>query len=56
MDVVISDVLPKPQVEYQPLLNEEEEMDLEKEIKNYASKKPEQVVEVIKTWLAEDER
>lgn len=56
LDVVISDVLPKPQVEYQPLLNEEEEMDLEKEIKNYASKKPEQVVEVIKTWLAEDER
>jgi len=56
LDVVISDVLPKPQVEYQPLLNEEEEMDLEKEIKDYASKKPEQVVEVIKTWLAEDER
>ncbi|MCX7904170.1 MAG: flagellar basal-body MS-ring/collar protein FliF [Caloramator sp.] len=56
LDVVISDVLPKPQVEYQPLLTEEEEMDLEKEIKNYASKKPEQVVEVIKTWLAEDER
>ncbi|SEF48493.1 flagellar M-ring protein FliF [Caloramator fervidus] len=56
IDVVISDALPKPQVAYEPVLTEEEEMDLEKEIRNYATKKPDQVVEVIRTWLAEDER
>ncbi|KRQ87060.1 Flagellar M-ring protein [Caloramator mitchellensis] len=57
IDVVISDVLPKQPASYEPLLSDsDEEMDLEKEIRNYAAKKPEQVVELIKTWLAEDER
>ncbi|KMT21699.1 flagellar basal-body MS-ring/collar protein FliF [Clostridium cylindrosporum] len=45
--------------EYSPLLDENEEdygMNLESEIRSYASKKPEQVVEIIKTWLSEDER
>jgi flagellar M-ring protein FliF len=35
---------------------EEENNDLTSELKKYASKKPEQVVEIIKSWLAEDER
>lgn len=45
--------------EYSPVLDENEDdykMNLEKEIRSYAAKKPEQVVEIIKTWLSEDER
>lgn len=45
--------------EYSPVLDENEEdfnMNLEKEIRNYAAKKPEQVVDIVKTWLSEDER
>lgn len=33
-----------------------EQMQLEDEIKKYAQKKPDQVVEIIKSWLSEDER
>lgn len=36
--------------------NENEQVHLEKEIKKYAKDKPEQVVEVIKSWLSENER
>lgn len=44
--------------DYTPVLGEDEEenMTLEKEIKEYATKKPDQVVDVIKSWLSEDER
>ncbi|MEF9934233.1 MAG: flagellar basal-body MS-ring/collar protein FliF [Clostridium sp.] len=45
--------------EYSPVLDENEDeykMNLEKEIRSYAAKKPEQVVDIIKTWLSEDER
>ncbi|KEI02074.1 flagellar basal-body MS-ring/collar protein FliF [Clostridium botulinum] len=35
---------------------ENENTHVEKEIKKYASEKPEQVVEIIKAWMAEDER
>jgi flagellar M-ring protein FliF len=31
-------------------------MNLEKELQGYANKKPDQVIEVIKSWLSEDER
>lgn len=34
----------------------DESSNLEREIKKYATKKPDQVVDVIKSWLAEDER
>ncbi|QCX32353.1 flagellar M-ring protein FliF [Caloramator sp. E03] len=58
IDVVVGDdVIKKQPPIYEPVLEEEEDrMDIEKEIKQYASKKPDQVVEVIKTWLSEDER
>ena len=61
LDVVIGDsgVVPKQRPEYQPVLSEEEEdidMNLEKELQGYANKKPDQVIEVIKSWLSEDER
>ncbi|SKA86334.1 flagellar M-ring protein FliF [Caloramator quimbayensis] len=57
-DVVVGDeVIKKQNNIYEPVLNDEDDrMDIEKEIRDYASKKPEQVVEVIKTWLSEDER
>lgn len=36
--------------------NENEKLHLENEVKNYAKQKPDQVVEVIKSWLSENER
>jgi flagellar M-ring protein FliF len=35
---------------------ENEQMHVESEIRKYAANKPEQVAEIIKTWMAEDER
>lgn len=58
-DVVVGDsVIPVQQIDYKPVLDDEEEdmMTMEKEIKGYANKKPDQVSEVIRTWLSEDER
>lgn len=48
----------KPKVKYKPveLDVEDEKTHLENQIKKYASQKPEQVAEVVKSWLAEDER
>ncbi|MCX7695795.1 MAG: flagellar basal body M-ring protein FliF, partial [Caloramator sp.] len=57
IDMLIGDVIQKQPIAYEPVLEDnEQDMNLEKEIKNYASTKPEQVVELVKTWLAEDER
>jgi flagellar M-ring protein FliF len=38
------------------LEDDENKSDLTAELKKYATKKPDQVVEIIKSWLAEDER
>jgi flagellar M-ring protein FliF len=61
LDVIIGDVnegviIPKQPVAYDPILDADEDdaMNLQKELQNYASKKPDQVVEVIKTWLTDD--
>jgi len=49
-------IRPQPVV-YQPILDDDEiDLNLENEIKNYAGKKPDQAIDVIKSWLAEDER
>jgi flagellar M-ring protein FliF len=64
IDVVIDDaampesVVPKAGVAYQPVLSDDDgiDMSLEKELQTYASKKPDQVIEVIKSWLSDDER
>lgn len=59
LDVIISEHLqPKEKVEYPPLNLEAngESSHIEKEIKKYASDKPDQVAEIIRSWLAEDER
>ncbi|GLC32349.1 flagellar basal-body MS-ring/collar protein FliF [Clostridium omnivorum] len=60
IDVVIGDEEKKEKIEFEPIDFDNEAMDekkhIEKEIKKYASEKPEQVVDIIKSWLAEDER
>jgi len=58
VDVVIGQPVAVSEVENkQSVLDiEEENSDLTSEIKKYASKKPDQVVEIVKAWLSEDER
>jgi flagellar M-ring protein FliF len=59
LDVVIGDdIYDKVAVPYVPLdLDVESETSgIEKDIKKYAEEKPDQVVDIIKSWLAEDER
>lgn len=59
LDVVIGDtVMPKEKVEFAPIEFEvnDEKAHIEKEIKKYAQEKPEQVADIIKSWIAEDER
>lgn len=59
IDVVITDDTPmEEQVNFKPIQLdvENEKTHIEKEIRKYASEKPEQVADIIKSWLAEDER
>jgi flagellar M-ring protein FliF len=62
IDVVIGDDEEdlREQVQFKPIDFDEgennEKAHIEKEIKRYASEKPEQVADIIKSWLAEDER
>jgi flagellar M-ring protein FliF len=59
IDVVIGDdIYDKVAVPYVPidLDIESEGSGIEKDIKKYAEEKPDQVVDIIKSWLAEDER
>lgn len=59
IDVVIDDEVPveeKPKFKPIELDVEDEKSHVEKEIRKYASDKPDQVAEIIKSWLAEDER
>ena len=59
LDVVIDDRISKnTQQPLQPINfeNDDPKAHIEKEIKKYAQEKPEQVVEIIKSWLSESER
>ena len=59
LDVVIDDKISKiPEEQLKPIDFEGDntKTHIESEIKRYASEKPEQVVEIIKSWLAESER
>lgn len=62
IDVLIDDNIDGigEQVKYKPIDFENEEINekthIESEIKRYATEKPEQVADIIKSWLAEDER
>lgn len=59
LDTLIDDtIIPKETEAYEPIEFEAKtkKSHLEDEIKKYATEKPEQVVEIIKSWLAENER
>ena len=61
IDTVIGDndmTQEQPKPKFKPVEFEEENEDthVENEIKKYAKEKPDQVADVIKSWLAEDER
>lgn len=57
IDMLIGDNItpkePLPPIDFE---EEDEKTHIEKEIKRYATEKPEQVAEIIKAWMAEDER
>lgn len=60
IDVVIGDEDTKAseKIKFKPLELEQdtEDVHIEREIKKYAKDKPDQVADIIKSWLAEDER
>ena len=59
LDTLIDDsIIPKEPETFDPIEFESktQKSHLENEIKKYAIEKPEQVVEIIKSWLAENER
>lgn len=59
LDVVINDKIPGEETtQFEPINFEpdNEKSHIEKEIKDYAKEKPEQVVDIIKSWLADNER
>lgn len=59
LDVLIEDgINPKDKMEFAPIDFdiENENSHLEKEIRKYANEKPEQVADIIKSWMADDER
>ncbi|MFL0195485.1 flagellar basal-body MS-ring/collar protein FliF [Clostridium sp. WILCCON 0269] len=60
IDVVVGDedTQVNEKIKFKPLEFEQDTEDthIEKEIKKYAKDKPEQVADIIKSWLAEDER
>ena len=59
LNTLIDDsIIPKETEEFTPIEFESksQKSHLENEIKKYALEKPEQVVEIIKSWLTENER
>ncbi|AAK80120.1 flagellar M-ring protein FliF [Clostridium acetobutylicum] len=59
LDVVVGDEIKKSKTKFAPIDfegEEDEQTHIEKEIKKYASTKPEQVVDIVKAWLTNEER
>ncbi|HEY8889994.1 MAG TPA: flagellar basal-body MS-ring/collar protein FliF [Clostridium sp.] len=59
IDMTIGDnITPKQQEVFAPIEFEssDKKSNMEKQVKEYAAKKPEQVADIIKSWLTEDER
>lgn len=58
LDIILDDEIKEEKPKFKPIQLEEESENsyIEKEIRKYATQKPDQVSEIIKTWLAEDER
>ena len=57
LDVMINDAIPEEPVHYEPIDFEQhnEKSHKESEIKKYAKEKPEQVADIIKSWLTDNE-
>lgn len=57
LDVMINDAIPQEVINYEPINFEKnnERSHKESEIKKYAKEKPEQVADIIKSWLSENE-
>ncbi len=56
LDVIIGEAQEKPLFKDINLEVENENTHMENQIRKYAKDKPEQVIDIVKTWLAEDER
>ncbi|MBZ9624542.1 flagellar M-ring protein FliF [Clostridium sp. FP2] len=59
IDMIIGDNIPPKQEEFFAPIEFEvnsEKSNMEKQVKKYAAEKPEQVADIIKSWLTEDER
>lgn len=58
INAIIDDIPEKPQMSFAPIDFEEknERTHLEEEIRKYASSKPDQVLDIVKAWMANDER
>lgn len=52
------EIAPKEPVTFEPIVfeKEDEKSHVEKEVKKYAKSKPDQVADIVKSWIAEDER
>ncbi|WP_050607009.1 flagellar basal-body MS-ring/collar protein FliF [Clostridium niameyense] len=58
LDVIIGDEEENEKPKFKPieLEQEDENTHMENEIRKYAKEKPDQVIEIVKSWIAEDER
>lgn len=58
IDTIIGDIPPKQQELFPAIEFEvnDKKSNMEKQVKKYAAEKPEQVADIIKSWLTEDER
>ena len=59
LDTMIEDeIIPKKPEQYAPIEFEgkSKKAHIENEVKKYATQKPEQVADIIKSWLTDDER
>ncbi|MBU3159042.1 flagellar M-ring protein FliF [Clostridium frigoris] len=58
IDMIIGDNIPPKQEEFAPIEFEsnDKKSNMENQVKKYAAEKPEQVADIIKSWLTEDER
>lgn len=58
INALIDDIPVKPAINFEPIDFEEknERTHLEEQIRKYATNKPDQVLEIIKSWVASDER
>lgn len=57
-EIIDEEIIPEEELKFEPIIFESQTptSHMESEVKKYAQDKPSQVVDIIKSWLAEDER